>query len=160
MTRSGTYLTHQEELLQTMATTYPNVRVFLDKLKVLTGVLERQKGQDGGGGGGGEEEEDLKCWLEREGDDLEPLALKPIRSSRELHRCCLYRTPTRLAQMMILPPHLGMTPRAALMGQILRPKASSVKIHAAYSFPQKPCVETRGLDAATALTLKVNRPWL
>ena len=70
-----------------------------------------------------------------------------------LRCCCLYRTPTRLAQMMILPPHLGMTPRAALMGQILRPKASSVKIHAAYSFPQKPCVETRGLDAATALTL-------
>ena len=82
VTRSGTATTHQEELLQTMATTYPNVRVFLDKLKVLTGVLERQKGQDCGGGGG-EEEEDLKYWLEREGDDLGPLALKPIRSNRD-----------------------------------------------------------------------------
>ena len=46
---------HQEELLQTMATTYPNFCVFLDKLKLLTGVLEQLKGQDGGG-----EEEDLK----------------------------------------------------------------------------------------------------
>ena len=38
-----------------MATTYPNFCVFLDKLKLLTGVLEQLKGQDGGG-----EEEDLK----------------------------------------------------------------------------------------------------
>ena len=76
---SGT-CTHQEALLQNMSTKYPMFRTFLDKLKVLTGILERQ---GGGGGGGAQDGEDLKNWLEIEGHDIGPLALKPLRQHRD-----------------------------------------------------------------------------
>ena len=76
--RSGT-ATHQEELLQITSTKYPHFRTFLDKLKVLAGVLERQ----GVPGGGDEDDDDLTQWLEQEGDDLGPLALKPQWCSRD-----------------------------------------------------------------------------
>lgn len=77
VTRSGT-MTHQEELLNTLQTKYPNFHVFVDKLKVMTGVLERQAGEG--------EEEDLEDWLKyvNRVDDLGPLALKGLPSRRAL----------------------------------------------------------------------------
>ena len=75
LNRSGS-ATHQEELLQMTSTKYPHFRTFLDKLKVLTGVLERQNVQGG-------DDDDLTQWLEQEGDDLGPLAMKPQGCSRE-----------------------------------------------------------------------------
>lgn len=76
ITHSRNKLTHQEELLHSMSAKHPMFRVFLDKLKVLTGILERQCAPD-------DENEDLKDWLEKEGHDMGPLTLKPLRRHRD-----------------------------------------------------------------------------
>ena len=61
--------THQQLALDQAKAKYPNFNRFMDKLLVLTGVLERQETQD----------EKLDEWLNREGDEeLGPLALVPI----------------------------------------------------------------------------------
>jgi hypothetical protein len=75
ITHSGKF-THQEELLHAMSAKHPMFRVFLDKLKVLAGVLERQCAP-------GDENEDLKNWLENDGHDMGPLTLKPLRRHRD-----------------------------------------------------------------------------
>jgi hypothetical protein len=62
--------THQEVSLEQAKAKYPNFGRFMDKLLVLTGVLERQELQD---------DEELDDWLKRENDEeLGPLALVPI----------------------------------------------------------------------------------
>jgi len=64
--------THQELALEQAKSKYPNFDRFMDKLLVLTGVLERQETGDG-----------LVEWLQREDDDaLGPLALVPIPRKR------------------------------------------------------------------------------
>lgn len=70
--------TYQEEALANLQSQYPNFRIFLEKLKVMTGILERQQVNE-------EEEEDLSSWLEytRSSDDVGPLALKPLPSREE-----------------------------------------------------------------------------
>jgi len=67
-------MTHQEEKLLYFQSKYPNFRVFLDKVKVLTGVLERQEQDD---------IMDLPEWLQCDGTDLGDLALKPLPSRRQ-----------------------------------------------------------------------------
>lgn len=57
--------THQEHALEEAKRKYPNFETFIDKLLVVTGVLERQETQD-----------DVNQWLE--GDELGPLSLVPI----------------------------------------------------------------------------------
>lgn len=60
--------THQEVALEQAKSRYPTFERFMDKLLVLTGVLERQ-----------EIDEDLDDWLQRDdADGLGPLALVPI----------------------------------------------------------------------------------
>jgi hypothetical protein len=70
--------TYQEEALANLQSQYPNFRIFLEKLKVMTGILERQQVHEG-------QEEDLSSWLEytRTSDDVGPLALKPLPSRQE-----------------------------------------------------------------------------
>jgi hypothetical protein len=58
-------ITHQELALEEAKRKYPNFEKFINKLLVLTGILERQGMQD-----------DVSQWLE--GDELGPLALVPI----------------------------------------------------------------------------------
>jgi len=67
-------MTHQEETLLSLQTQYPSFKVFLDKLKVLTGVLERQEQDD---------MLDLEEWLQCDGSDLGELALKSLPSRRQ-----------------------------------------------------------------------------
>jgi hypothetical protein len=57
--------THQELAFEEAKRNFPNFETFIDKLLVLTGVLERQETQD-----------DMSQWLE--GDELGPLSLVPI----------------------------------------------------------------------------------
>jgi hypothetical protein len=75
---SASATTYQEEALANLQSQYPNFRIFLEKLKVMTGILERQQVNE-------EEEEDLSSWLEytRTSDDVGPLALKPLPSRQE-----------------------------------------------------------------------------
>lgn len=61
--------TEQEQLIEQIKVDYPHCKRFIDKLLVLTGVLERQK-EDA--------DVDMKEWLEGELDDRHPLVLKPI----------------------------------------------------------------------------------
>lgn len=64
--------THQELALEQAKAKYPNFDRFMDKLLVLTGVLERQ-----------ETEEELSEWLTRQEDEeLGPLALVPLPRKR------------------------------------------------------------------------------
>lgn len=61
--------THQELAIERAKAKYPNFERFMDKLLVLTGVLERQETED----------EELGDWLKRDEDsDLGPLALVPV----------------------------------------------------------------------------------
>merc|ERR1712150_127305 len=64
---------HQEEALLSLQAQYPNFKVFLDKLKVLTGVLEREEQDD---------MLDLEEWLQCDGSELGELALKSLPSRR------------------------------------------------------------------------------
>jgi hypothetical protein len=61
--------TEQEQAIEQIKLDYPHYKRFIDKLLVLTGVLERQK-EDA--------EVEMKEWLEGELDDRHPLVLKPI----------------------------------------------------------------------------------
>jgi hypothetical protein len=61
--------TEQEQSIEQIKVDYPHCKRFIDKLLVLTGVLERQK-EDA--------EVEMKEWLEGELDDRHPLVLKPI----------------------------------------------------------------------------------
>jgi len=62
--------THQELALEQAKANYPNFDRFMDKLLVLTGVLERQETED---------DLTLKEWLElNEEEALGPLALVPL----------------------------------------------------------------------------------
>jgi len=70
--------TQQEKALEQAKTKYPNLSTFLDKLLVVTGVLERQEQ---------EEEESLEEWLERHGgreESLGPLVLASIQRKPRL----------------------------------------------------------------------------
>ena len=69
---SGNGKTFQSEALSQFQSKFPNFRTFLDKLLVITGVLERQNE---------EMEEELADWLLRK-EDLGDLALKPICKER------------------------------------------------------------------------------
>jgi hypothetical protein len=65
--------TFQEEELEMLQSKYSNFRVFLDKLKVLTGVLERPD----------DYHESTEDWLKHaQGYNMGPLALKPLPTRR------------------------------------------------------------------------------
>uniref|UniRef100_A0A7S1GK62 Uncharacterized protein n=1 Tax=Cyclophora tenuis TaxID=216820 RepID=A0A7S1GK62_CYCTE len=68
---TATGRTCQEEALIRFQSKYPNFRHFIDKLLVVTGILERQEQQE-------ENDEELEDWLLRK-EDLGLLTLKPIR---------------------------------------------------------------------------------
>lgn len=67
VTNSGK--TSQEEALEKAKSKYKPFEGFVDKLLVITGILEREET---------EEKEEMEDWLERDSDDLGPLALKPV----------------------------------------------------------------------------------
>jgi hypothetical protein len=69
--------TEQEQAIEQIKLDYPHYKRFIDKLLVLTGVLERQK-EDA--------EVDMKEWLEREVDDRHPLVLKSIAGRPKIAR--------------------------------------------------------------------------
>jgi zinc finger HIT domain-containing protein 3 len=75
--RMGT-TTQQEEVLHSLSSDYPNFSVFIDKLKVIAGILERQ--DDG--------VHSLESWLTSQ-EELGMLSLTPIAGHRDFSQISL-----------------------------------------------------------------------